>query len=126
MERWHIPTIDAAGRREPRVLFSTPECRVVLLDLREGDGLGDHSVHERTVLEVVTGEVRVSAGGEEITCGPGTLLAFEPGERRAVSATGEARLLMLLAPWPGQGHYPAGRDVDATRTPANATAEPTG
>ncbi|MBW8878178.1 MAG: DNA gyrase subunit A [Acidobacteria bacterium] len=33
----HIPTIDAAGRREPRVLFSTPECRAVLIDLREGD-----------------------------------------------------------------------------------------
>ena len=34
IERWHLPSIDAAGQRDPRVLFSTPECRAVAIDLR--------------------------------------------------------------------------------------------
>ena len=38
----------------------------------------------------------------------GTLLSFEPEERRAVSSAGGARLLLLLAPWPGEGHYRGG------------------
>ena len=36
----------------------------------------------------------------------------------------DARLVLLLAPWPGDGHYPTGADVDAARMPVNATAPP--
>src|SRR6478609_1360165 len=116
MERWHIPSVDASGRREPKVLFSTPECRAVVIDLSDGDELGDHSVHERAVVEVVAGEVQVSAGGEETTCAAGTLLTFRSG-RTACGARGGARLLLMLAPWPGDGHYRDGADADAARMP---------
>ena len=68
------------------MLFSTPECRAVVIDLRAGEGLGEHSVHERAVVEVVTGSVRVTASGTEMTCGGGTLLTFDPQERHAISA----------------------------------------
>ena len=125
MERWHIPSVDASGRREPKVLFSTPECRAVVIDLSDGDELGDHSVHERAVVEVVAGEVQVSAGGEETTCAAGTLLTFAPGERHAVRAAGgAARLLLMLAPWPGDGHYRDGADADAARMPGQRRADP--
>jgi hypothetical protein len=30
---------------------------------------------------------------------------FDPDERRSVSTDGGARILLLLAPWPGEGHY---------------------
>jgi hypothetical protein len=30
---------------------------------------------------------------------------FDPEERHAVSSRDGARLLLLLAPWPGKGHY---------------------
>jgi hypothetical protein len=43
-------------------------------------------VHERAVVEVVAGEVLVSAGDAETTCAAGTLLTFAPGERHAVRA----------------------------------------
>ena len=33
---------------------------------------------------------------------------FAPGERHAVSSDTGARVLLLLAPWPGDGHYHAG------------------
>lgn len=125
MERWHIPSVEASGRREPRVLFSTPECRAVVIDLNDGDELGDHSVHERASLQVVSGEVWVAAGGEEITCSEGTLLVFDPGERHAVRATGgEARVLLMLAPWPGEGHYPDGAHADSSARPSRGSADP--
>ena len=112
MERWHIPSIEADGRREPRVLFSCPEARAVVIDLRDGEQLGEHSVHERAVLQVVNGRLDV------------TLLTFAPGERHAVTARGDARVLLMLSPWPGAGHFPDGAQVDAGRMPANATARP--
>ena len=34
-------------------------------------------------------------------------MRFEPGERHAVSSADGARILMLLSPWPGEGHFPA-------------------
>jgi quercetin dioxygenase-like cupin family protein len=125
MERWHIPSVEASGRREPRVLFSTTECRAVVIDLADGDALGDHSVHERAVVQVVAGEVVVSAGGEDSTCAAGTLVTFAPGERHSVRAVGgSARLLLTLAPWPGEGHYPDGATADAARMPARGSADP--
>jgi quercetin dioxygenase-like cupin family protein len=125
MERWHIPSVEASGRREPRVLFSTPECRAVVIDLSDGDQLGEHSVHERASLQVVSGDVIVAAGGDEISCSAGTLLVFEPGERHAVRATGgTARVLLMLAPWPGEGHYPDGAEADASLRPSRASADP--
>jgi hypothetical protein len=35
----------------------------------------------------------------------GTLLRFEADERRSLGSDDGARILMLLAPWPGAGHY---------------------
>jgi len=46
------------------------------------------------------------SGGEDsrVTGGPGFLSHFAPGERHAVKARSDARLLLVLAPWPGVGH----------------------
>jgi hypothetical protein len=43
-------------------------------------------------------------GGESVDGRAGTLVHFEPDERHAVSRGGAGSLL-LLAPWPGEGHY---------------------
>ena len=73
---------------------------------RPGQELGDHQVKEHAWLLVVDGCVAVAAGGESVEAHAGTLVHFEPDERHAVSARdGGARLLLLLAPWPGEGHY---------------------
>jgi len=32
-------------------------------------------------------------------------MTFEPHERRTIRSDGGARILMLLAPWPGAGHF---------------------
>ena len=54
---------------------------------------------------VVDGRTRIRAGHEEIDAGAGTLAHFEPDERHSVSSDAGAKVLLLLAPWPGEGHY---------------------
>jgi quercetin dioxygenase-like cupin family protein len=124
VDRWHLPSIKATGKREPRVLFSTPECRAVVIDLQAGDVMGEHSVHERALIEVVAGSVLLGPAGDEVECGPGTFATFGPGERHTLSALTASRILLLLAPWPGDGHYQASEDAHPDRLPAHAQAPP--
>jgi quercetin dioxygenase-like cupin family protein len=79
--------------------------RVVLIELRAGEALGDHRVKESALLVVLEGMVRIEAGDESVEAESGTLFHFEPDEEHSVTSDGGARLLLLLAPWPGEGHY---------------------
>jgi quercetin dioxygenase-like cupin family protein len=106
MQNWDLHAIETpAGTRSPVVLHSTDEARAVLIGLDPGQALGDHQVHERAWVLVVDGTVRIESGDEVIEAGPGFLARFEPGERHALSTENGARLLLFLAPWPGEGHY---------------------
>lgn len=124
MERWHLPSIKASGRREPRVLFSRPGCRAVLIDLNAGDELGEHRTHEHAVLQVVSGRLELVVGERNVECDEGTLVTFSRGETRSVRALESSRILLLLAPWPAEGHFREGEDADPERMPANAAAPP--
>jgi quercetin dioxygenase-like cupin family protein len=106
VQTWNLLEIETpAGSRSPVVLHSDDEARAVLVALSGGQRLGDHQVKEYAYMAVLEGRVRVETGGETIEAGPGTLFRFEPDERRSVSSLEGARLLLLLAPWPGVGHY---------------------
>jgi quercetin dioxygenase-like cupin family protein len=110
MQHWDLLTIEAArGTRDPFVLHQDDGARAVLVVLSPGQALGEHQVKENAWISVVDGRVQVSAGGEDIELGAGGLMRFEPGERHAVSSEGGARILMLLSPWPGEGHFPGER-----------------
>jgi quercetin dioxygenase-like cupin family protein len=100
------PRVPSEGRQMPRVLFSTPECRGVVIDLQAGEELGDHHVRERAVLEVVSGRVAIESSDETAECDAGTLVTFDPGEPHTIRALAESRLLLLLSPWAGE-HMPA-------------------
>jgi quercetin dioxygenase-like cupin family protein len=107
VQTWDLNSIETpGGSRSPIVLHSEDPGRAVLVGLDAGQDLGDHQVKEHAWVLVTDGEVDVEAGGETLAAGRGTLLHFEPDERHAISArNGGARLLLLLAPWPGEGHY---------------------
>ena len=62
----------------------------------------------------IEGDVRVSVDGSvDRRAAPGTLLVFDPNERHEVRAETDARLLLVLAPWPGAGPSGRARRVDA-------------
>jgi quercetin dioxygenase-like cupin family protein len=106
VRRWNLLEIDAPdGTRDPFVLSTEDAARAVLIRFEPGQALGDHQVLERAWLCVVEGSVHVEAGAESFEAGVGTLVTFAPGERHAVRSRDGARILLLLAPWPGEGHY---------------------
>jgi hypothetical protein len=50
------------------------------------------------------------------------MLEFDPGERHTVSARSDARLLLLLSPWPGDGH-PGAMSLEEKATVRERAAE---
>jgi quercetin dioxygenase-like cupin family protein len=110
METWDTRTLDVEAHH-PQVLRSDSETRVILIHLPAGEQLQEHQVHERAFLFVADGEVTIDPGAEAagsgpatVSGGPGLLAHFEPNERRTITAVSDARLVLLLAPWPGVGH----------------------
>lgn len=109
METWNLNDIDVQPH-QPQVLVSQSEGRAIVIQLPAGEQLQEHQVHERAWLLVADGEIAIEdAGGESISGGPGMLTEFDPNERREVTAKTDSRLLLILAPWPGEGHPSAGR-----------------
>ena len=106
MQSWNLREIDApGGSRSPVVLRSDAAARAVLIALDPGQELGDHQVKERALVAVVDGSIRVESGGESVQGGTGCFFSFDADERRSISTREGARILLVLAPWPGAGHY---------------------
>jgi quercetin dioxygenase-like cupin family protein len=103
METWDLATLDVEPRH-PEVLRSDPEARAIAINLPAGELLQDHEVHERAWLVVAAGDVEVEQDGATVSGGAGFTAHFDPRERHEVRATSDARLLLILAPWPGEGH----------------------
>jgi quercetin dioxygenase-like cupin family protein len=109
VEHWDLRSL-AVNPHEPEVLSSRRgEARTIVLQLPAGEALQEHQVHERAHVVVVDGEVEIEQAGQTVAGGPGLLAVFDPHERHEVRAHTDARLLLVLAPWPGDGH-PGTRD----------------
>jgi quercetin dioxygenase-like cupin family protein len=106
VQSWNLLELETpGGTRSPIVLHSTDEARAVLIRIDPGQALGDHQVHERAYVIVLEGHVRIDSGTDSLEAEAGTLVRFEEMELRRVSSADGARLLLILAPWPGPGHY---------------------
>ena len=106
MEHWDLRALDVEPHH-PKILHSARgEARSIVIQLSAGEELQEHQVHERAYVVVIDGEVEL---GDDATGGPGFAAVFDPQERHAVRAKSDARLLLVLAPWPGDGH-PGARD----------------
>ena len=106
MQRWDLLELDAPdGTRDPIVLHSDDGARAVVIVLQAGQSLGEHQVKENAWITVLDGTVQITVAGEMAEADRGTLVRFEPDERHALRSDAGARILMLLAPWPGEGHY---------------------
>lgn len=105
MKSWNLRTVDLRPH-SPEILSSSEDARAVVLEIPAGESLQDHQVHERAWVAVIDGEAEITtARGESVAGGSGLMVEFAPGERHAVVAKRTARLLLLLVtPWPGDGH----------------------
>jgi quercetin dioxygenase-like cupin family protein len=103
METWDVRSLQIEAHH-PVVLRSDAETRAIGIHLPAGEELQEHQVHERTYLIVVDGEISITQDGESLSGGAGLLAHFGPNQRRTVRAVSDARLLLVLAPWPGEGH----------------------
>jgi quercetin dioxygenase-like cupin family protein len=110
MQHWDLRDLTLEPHH-PQILHSARgEARSIAILLPAGEELQEHEVHERAYLVVIDGDVEVAGnGGEALTGGPGFAVVFDPHERHTVRAQTDARLLLVLAPWPGDGH-PGARD----------------
>jgi quercetin dioxygenase-like cupin family protein len=107
VQSWDLTAIEAPdGTRSPAVLETADGARAIVIRLAPGQELGDHQVHERAWLIVVQGSAHIRAGADAVEAGPNTLLTFEPGERHSVASADGAQVLLILAPWPDERHYP--------------------
>lgn len=122
MNHWPINEMDLLAH-SPQVLSSTDEARAIALAIPAGESLDEHQVHERTWIVVLSGEISVTApDGSVITGGPGLLVEQDPGERHALTAVADARVLLLLTPWPGTGHPRTLSDAGSRQPPAPQAA----
>jgi redox-sensitive bicupin YhaK (pirin superfamily) len=104
MKSWDLKAVEVAPH-EPQILSTAEDARAIALQLPAGEEMQEHEVHERARVVVVDGEVEVTTpDGVRESAGAGHLFEFEPGERRTIAARADARLLLLLSPWPGDGH----------------------
>jgi quercetin dioxygenase-like cupin family protein len=104
MKSWDLKSVHLRPH-SPEILSSSGEARTVLLEIPAGESLQDHQVHERAWVTVIDGEVEITTAlGQNVVGGSGLMVEFAPGERHAVRALTTARLLLLLTPWPGDGH----------------------
>lgn len=104
MKSWDLRELDVTPH-QPEILSTTDDSRAIVLHLPGGEQLGEHEVHERAWVVVLDGEIEMSTPeGERIRARNGHLFELAPRERHEVTAVADARLLLLLTPWPGDGH----------------------
>jgi quercetin dioxygenase-like cupin family protein len=104
VQTWDTRSVEVEPHH-PQVLHSDEEGRAILINLPAGEELQDHQVHERAWIIVVDGRVEIDdSGGGTFEAGPGGLAMTAPKERHEVRAVEDSRVLLVLAPWPGEGH----------------------
>ena len=104
VESWNLNELQVEPH-QPEVLDSNQEGRAIAINLPKGEQLQEHQVHERAWLLVTEGNVELNTpDGKWAAGGPGLLAVFDPGERHEVLAVEDSRILLVLSPWPGDGH----------------------
>ena len=122
MKSWDLNAVSLSPH-SPEILESGDDGRAIVLEIPAGGSLREHQVHERAWVLVVSGEVEISSEtGEPVSGGSGLMVQFEPRERHTVDAVSTARIMLLLTPWPGEGH-PGTMELEDKKTVRQRAAE---
>ena len=118
MQRWDLRSLDVEPHR-PEVLQSEGEGRSIVIELPAGERLQEHQVHERAWLVVIDGEVEISQPARRLRPAErhearrrlllrSRCSASPPRRRdRGARPPQPTRLLLLVAPWPGERADPS-------------------
>src|SRR5919206_2947324 len=82
------------GRRNSSTLRKGEGLNVVLLVMKEGDRLEEHSAPGPITLSVHEGRIRFSAADKDVEAEAGTVLACDAGVRHSVEALGDTVCLL--------------------------------
>ncbi len=85
------------GKRNAITLRKGEGMNVVLLVMKAGDRLEEHSAPGPISLSVREGRIRFESGEETDEAGPGVLLTCDAGVRHTVEALGDAVCLLTVA-----------------------------
>ncbi|MBX3090412.1 MAG: cupin domain-containing protein [Cryobacterium sp.] len=77
-------------------VLTHPDLRVVVLAFSDGHLLKEHAAPFPVLMQALTGELLVRAGGEETQLIPGNLLRLDAMLRHEVQAVSASRLLLTL------------------------------
>ena len=122
MEIWDVKSLDVEPHH-PQVLQSDDEGRTIVINLPAGEELQEHQVHERAWIVVVDGEVEIEDADGKTDQVPARDAGAD-GRRTSATRCGrldDSRLVLVLAPWPGEGH-PSQRGDGAERARAESAA----
>jgi quercetin dioxygenase-like cupin family protein len=93
----HLPPPDAAERQiASKVVFSSPDVRVVNLAFAEGALLADHASQHPILVQVLSGDVEFTCAGGTTRIGSGGLMSVDGGDVHAVRALAPTSLLVTF------------------------------
>ncbi len=94
------PDDTAAGRRA-ETLIKTDGLRIVLVTMRSGISLHEHTAPGPITIHAVHGRFEVTFAGEVRELGPGDIVAFATGVRHAVKTLADGAFLLTIGWGPG-------------------------
>lgn len=95
---------DRASGRRSETLVKSADLRVVLVTMRAGTVLQEHSAPGTMTMQPLGGRFIFSADGEDREVVAGDLIAAAPGVRHAVHALDDGAFLLTLA-WPDHASH---------------------
>ena len=95
-----FPPDGRSGRRS-EILLKTSSLRVVLVTMRAGAELHEHSAPGTITVQPIRGRFAFTAGGDERVITADHLISVEGGVRHAVRALEDGAFLLTIG-WPGE------------------------
>jgi quercetin dioxygenase-like cupin family protein len=91
-----FPPDGPSGRRS-EILLKTPTLRVILVTMRAGTALHEHTAPGPITVQPLAGRFTLLLEDGELDLSPGTLAALDGGVRHAVQAVEDGAFLLTIA-----------------------------
>ena len=96
-----------AGGPAMKTLAESGHARILLVCLRAGQAVRDHTTPSQVTIQILRGSARIVEAGRTIEGSAGDLVIVPAGSRHRAEAIAESVLLVTLSPHPASGQYPA-------------------